>query len=190
MKITYDELPECAKDYYKKLNKTRTTMLFISWGLCGLFLLFLFSKGDFMHKLSISFTMVYLWSAFPLGASHLNFFFRKMTGSANLIGKLIGFFVYLAILAFGEFYFFFILLIDTVLFVLKKPLVYPFEHKSIVQLPKIQEQIYADILNNMSMEAEKEDIKEKIMSLKSMYDEKLITEEEYNRKKQELIERM
>lgn len=75
------------------------------------------------------------------------------------------------------------LVVDTVLFILKKPLIYPFENKSFLKSKAVQEELYQQNLDNSYVAGS-------IQKLNEMMKQGLITEEEFNSKKAELLERI
>lgn len=78
-------------------------------------------------------------------------------------------------------------IIDTVLFILKKPLIYHFEYKHFVELDSVQQ-----IIQNLNAEAEiqendKNNAIGNLQKLKEMLDNGLISEAEYEQKKSEVL---
>ena len=85
---------------------------------------------------------------------------------------------------------FIFLIADTVFFFIKKPLIYPFEHKCFLDSKKAQEEIQAAAYSEMMRRANSENNMEKIRKLKEMMEQGVITEEEFNRKKTELLDKI
>lgn len=75
------------------------------------------------------------------------------------------------------------LIIDLILFIKKKPLVYPFEFEHICRLEKVEQELEA-------VERKHNNDMDKLRGLKQMYDNGVITQEEFESKKAELLERI
>ncbi len=135
MKIPYEAFPEEAKMIYDKSNKRRKVWLIISWVLI-IILCFCNLGKDSSPNLSafqtaiVSIMIAFLVGSIPLGIAHTGFIFKRCISRFWILG----FFPwYLAAAALLLFYPIFVI-IDTILFILRKPAIYPFEHKEILDL--------------------------------------------------------
>lgn len=185
--INIKEMPVSAQKAYEKRNKIRKVFLFIGWGLFVIALISdLVRTGDFMGSLLSAFGS----GGMLLGIVHFEFYFKKMWKNGIGIALLLGIFALLAaaLLVFvaalvGWIY----LIADTVLFIMKKPLVYPFEHKYFLEMRKVQEEIEENIYRETIHSAESTAAAEQLSNLNRLKEQGAITDEEFNAKKAELL---
>jgi hypothetical protein len=97
--------------------------------------------------------------------------------------------VLVMILAYGGFIF---LGIDTVRFIKKKPLIYSFEHSQLIQSEKAQMEILQDALSTPTVQIkdDSEVAMENLEKLNGMHEKGLITDEEFETKKAQLLQRI
>lgn len=187
--IRFDEMPSSAQKAYKVTNTVRKAALFIGWAIFVLaFILSIKNSEGIKSTLMAAFVSA---GIFP-GMIHGEFAYKKaITTLKNYLGPL-GFFIGLGIACFlfTIFYVFgFIFpIIDTILFILKKPLIYPFENRCFLETRKAQEEIAAEAYNELLRAANSDDAMTKLQKLKDMMEQGIITEEEFIRKKAELLE--
>lgn len=188
--IKIEEMPVSAQKAYKVTNIVRKAAMFIGWCLFVILYIVVFT-GNY-HK-PVDFLFAPLWGAgFIAGMIHGEFAYKKVVNTLrkhlSLIGLLIGIFISLFLLWIFSCIGFIFLIADTVLFVMKKPLVYPFEHKCFLEARKAQEEIETAVYNEMIRTANSENAMDKLQKLKVMMEQGIITEDEFNRKKTELLD--
>lgn len=125
------------------------------------------------------------------GIIHGEFIYKKTVRTLkkfSLIGLAIGMFVFVFLLEVFVITGSIFLIADTVLFFMKKPLVYPFEHKCFLESRKAQQEIETAFYNKMMHTANSENAMDKLQKLKVMMEQGIITEDEFNRKKTELLD--
>lgn len=177
--ISFEEMPVSAQKAYTFTNKVRKAVMFIGLGIFLLNLIISFING---YK-SAFISSLFVSGIIP-GFIHGEFAYKKMFRNLFIIGLFID--VLLAtIFAYAGFIF---LIADTILYIMKKPLVYPFENKCFLETRKAQEEIAAATYNVFLRAASSDDAMTKLQKLKEMMEQGVITEEEFNRKKAELLE--
>jgi hypothetical protein len=80
------------------------------------------------------------------------------------------------------------LIIDLILFIKKKPLIYPYEYVSLLQTKAAQAEMMCNAAQDFKDDSEI--AAENLQKLSDMLEKGLITTEEFNMKKAELLERM
>lgn len=188
--IKIEEMPVSAQKAYKVTNIVRKAAMFIGWGLFVILYIVVFT-GNY-HKL-VDFLFAPMWGAgFIAGMVHGEFIYKKIVKTLDkalpLVGLIMGVFISLFLLAVFSYIGFIFLIADTVLFFMKKPLVYPFEHKCFLDSRKAQEEIETAVYNEMIRTANSENAMDKLQKLKVMMEQGIITEDEFNRKKTELLD--
>ncbi len=186
--IKYEQMPPSAQKNYNMTNKVRVVSMFVGIAITLIWIIRNIITGHNSYA-----------SAFVLGGVihyfiHSEFLFKKLTHSLGLIGIL----VYLFISIFGIYTGWLFLIADLILFLLKKPCIYPFENKYFILTEKAQEEINAmnyEATINAFAQAVKETggadtVKGGLEQLKEMLDNGLITESEYEAKKVELLKRL
>lgn len=188
--ISFEEMPTSAQKSYKITNIVRKGTVFISW---VLFVLMMFNVVPKEESFIICIPFSLVFGGFIHGIVHGEFIYKKVLRKMSfggLIGIGIGFLVDLVIGemfgVIGSIY----LIIDTIRFIKRKPLVYSFEHKYFLETQKAQEEMTANAYNELLNVTHSNDAVIKIQQLKEMMEQGTITEEEYNQKKAELLERI
>ncbi len=119
------------------------------------------------------------------GMYHLRFLFKKTLhwGIFNLVIHtiLLG-----VIWCIGTF----LVIIDTVLLIIRKPLVYPFEEKRVIGEIREKLGVFENPFISLDAQANHAAAMNKIEELKAMHDKGLITQEEFEAKKAELMSRI
>lgn len=187
--IKYEQMPPSAQKSYNVTNKVRVVSMFIGIAITLICIIRHFVTGD---NESILF-------CFMLGGIihyfiHSEFLLKKLMNSLGIIGIL----AFLIISVFGMYTGWIFMIVDFILFLMKKPCIYPFENESFLLSKKAQEEIDAINLQataNAYAQAVREingtdNIKDSLEQLKEMLDNGLITESEYEAKKAELLERL
>ncbi len=188
--IRVEEMPVSAQKAYKVTNIVRKAAMFIGWGLIvilWIIAIFLVDSPGLTDFLSVPICLAGCIS----GIIHGELVYKKTVRTLkkfSLIGLAIGMFVFLFLLEIFVITGSIFLIADTVLFFMKKPLVYPFEHKYFLESRKAQEEIETAIYNEMMRTANGENAMNKIQKLKEMMEQGIITEDEFNRKKTELLD--
>lgn len=119
------------------------------------------------------------------GMYHLRFLFKKTLylGILNLVIHtiLLG-----VIWCIGTF----LVIADTVLLIIRKPLVYPFEEKRVIGEIREKLGVFENPFISLDAQANHAAAMNKIEELKAMHDKGLITQEEFEAKKAELMSRI
>lgn len=189
-KITIEELPSSAQEACRKKAKNRKALLFAEWAIAAvLFVAFLIGSISEGHPLTGLFGGLMLgleFGGWVCGLDHLSFMFKKVV--KNGIGLIIilglwyiAVFAAIAMLAATVGWVF--LIIDSICFFTKKPLIYQGEINRILR----SEQVQTELLYQAIGEASAPSTADKLQELKDMLDSGLITEEEFNGKKEELL---
>ncbi len=190
-KLTYESLPPSAQKSYNFNANLRKLLMFLGWGVAVLLELLsiidlIRGEGDIQMLLYGSI----LIGGLLLAAAHsvhfvINTFKTCMRiiplFPADLVISFIAAsFVWIAFcMASGV-----LLIIDTILFICKKPLIYPFEMKYFLQSKAAQ----AEILASAANESYSEEVMKDLENLRSMLEKGLITPKEFDDKKAELLE--
>ena len=187
--MKYENMPQSAQKSYKLTNMIRKIAMFIGWvAFVGWFVAGFFSM--IINK-DITFGellfLCYLYPGFLTGLVHCEFGFKGAFRKFSIFGIFALPFVFLyAVFAGGAY-----LIVDTILFIMKKPLIYSFEMKHFIATQDAQAEMVVNALSGMGNVASGSDTaKNDLQNLKEMLDKGLITEEEFNNKKKELLERI
>ena len=192
MKVTYETLPESAQKAYNQTNKIRRVSMFIAIGLSVICLIV-----DLVSGKNENFINTFVFSLIGGGCIHglihaemlLKPLIKKFLKSLLKIYFPPLMLISAIMLCLGLTFAMFIgapcMIIDLVLYLKKKPLVYPFEIGSFLKLKAVQEEM--QVMAMQEMRYPQEDTQTKIIKLKQMLDDGLITEDEYNQKKTELL---
>lgn len=199
MKITYEQMPETAKKAYRKADKFRKITLFLCLAITVLFLI-LFAKvfegsalleGIFSAFL-VGSMLQGLVHALPLTKS-IYFKLKKWIVDMIIFAPVLLVIPLFPLVLFLYIGFVFEIL-DLILFIRKKPLVYGFENSLFLDSKAAQEEIQAEqqkeLYKNAMQELTSENPNQKMIQLRQMLDNGLITEEEYHQKKTELLKNM
>ena len=146
--ITFDELPQSAQKAYKTTNIVRTVTMFIGWA-ASILITILLSNEDtgFVSKIIGGFML----GAAIHGIVHSEFLLKnimKALKKYSIIGLFIGLGLCCMLICLFSYIGGIFLVVDTVLFILKKPLIYPFENKSFLKSKAVQEELYQQNLDN------------------------------------------
>ncbi|MCM1507387.1 MAG: SHOCT domain-containing protein [Ruminococcus flavefaciens] len=192
MKLTYEMLPESAQKAYDQTNKIRKGSMFIAIILSVIFLIvdLVSSKNQgFMNTLFFSFLGGCCIHGLIHSAVLLKSLFTKFLKSLLKIYFPPLMLISAIMLCVGFTFAMFIgapcMIADLIMYLKKKPLVYSCELGSFLKLKAVQEEIQAMEMQNMRYS--QDDVQTKITKLKQMFDDGLITENEYNQKKAELL---
>lgn len=192
MKVTYEALPESAQKAYNQRSKIRKVSMFIAIVLSVIIFIVLLASGkgkNFIDVLATSLVggccihgLIHaemLW--IPLFKKFLKSLLKIYFPPIPIINAVI-----LCIAMWGSMLAGALCMIaDLILYLKKKPLVYSFEIGSFLNLKAVQEEMQIMAMQEMSYP--QEDVQTKIIKLKQMFDDGLITENEYNQKKSELL---
>lgn len=192
MKVTYETLPESAQKAYNQTNKIRKVSMFIAIILSIICLIADLVSGKnqgFMNTLVFSL----LGGCCIHGLIHAEMLLKSLV--KRFLKSLLKIYfppimlISAVMLCIGITFAMFIgapcMIIDLILYLKKKPLVYSFEIGSFLKLKAVQEEMQAMAMQEMRYP--QEDAQTKIIKLKQMFDDGLITEDEYNQKKAELL---
>jgi hypothetical protein len=188
--ITFNELPKSAQKAYKVSNILRKVTMFLSI-IIAVVCMFGFSKSDGIFN-SI-FAGLALGGVIR-GIVHYEFILKaimRKTIQVGVIGLLFGLFIcYLLICLTVPFLGFIFVVVDLVLFILKKPLVYQFENKFFLNSKAVKEEMAYIVWNDLQKSNDGDNAMEMLQKLKEMAEQGVITDEEFNIKKAELLERI
>lgn len=212
MEITYEEMVPAAQAAFDKENKKRIKALKLSWvGVAAIVLaIILLIIGAVISSFTGSMPEAITsfagglagYGCIPiifLGILHSIFIFKKIWSKTSVI--VFNWVIIVIVLCLGIFIIagaaVIFLYKDTISYFKKKPLVYSFEHNSFMQTREAQEQIaYYNAVNTAyneelaRKEADNTAVEESLVKLKEMYDNSLISEDEYNKKKAELLAKL
>ena len=188
--LSYDELPQSAQKAYKTTNILRTVTMFIGWA-ASILIAILFRNEDtsFVSKIIGGFML----GAAIHGIVHSEFLLKGVMNALkkfSIIGLFIGLgiccmLICLLCYAGGIF-----LIVDTVLFILKKPLIYPFENKCFLNTKQAQIETQEVEWDEYLQAQNSESAMATLQTLKNLLEQGVITEEEFNSKKAGLLERI
>lgn len=129
-------LPSSIRKSYKLTNGVRTVTMFIGWVLCVILFIYSLTSGQKGFS-NIIFAPIF-GGGFIHGICHAEFLFKK---AFKKFGLIIGFFLSVLIFMISAYSGFIFLIIDTILFLLKAPLIYPFEDKNFLVIENINDLI-------------------------------------------------
>lgn len=197
-KEQYNSLAPYQKEVYDKWNKGNKGALIAGWIFGAIIavitLIFMISTtvssgegfgfvdliGGILSAVIIG---IMLGGIFP-GLAHLGFLFKKIKlDTAILLIILIGVFilmVYAIILAIVMYTGWIFLIIDTILFIMKKPLIYRWEDKRVLAKAEMQARAYITAPSTT----------DQLNELNQMLNSGLITQEEFDAKKAEIMSRI
>lgn len=136
-------LPKAIRKRYNLTNGVRTVTMFIGWILSALLFIYALKSGE-KGFANVVFAPVF-GGGFIHGLFHAEFLFKK---AFKNLGLIIGFFASGVVFLVSAYSGFIFLIVDTVLFILKKPLIYPFEDKNFLAVENIM-----DLIENGEIEA-------------------------------------
>ena len=181
--IAFEDMPPSAQKAYKKSCRNRKISLFVScFGIVFLifYMIAAISSGDMG-----AFPMFFILACVH-GWVHMSLHFKSMP-------LIIWFFATYVSGAFSSWFF---VITDIIKFIKKEPLVAPSEHKYFLKTRAAQAEMMSMAASELRMvdsfefDQQKltEDTMKNIKKLKELFDSGAITEEEFNRKKSELLE--
>lgn len=192
--IRFEEMPKSAQESYLKKAKNRKTLLFVEWAIAAVAYVMTFIGAILNGENPIAsifgaLAIALLFAGFISGLDHLGFLFKKSI--KNGIGLIIilglwyiALFSAIAMLAYFIGWIF--LLIDTILFFTKKPLVYRSEQKRLLQTEMAQSEMLVQAIGELNTPS----AVDKLQELKNMLDSGHITKAEFNSKKEELLKKI
>lgn len=187
--ITYEDMPQSAQKAYKLTNIIRKIAMFIGWiAFIGWFIAGFLSM-IINHDITFGelLFLCYLYPGFLSGLVHCEFGVKGAFQKFSIFGIFALPFIFIFAIFAGGVY----LIVDTFLFIMKKPLIYSFEIKHFIGTQEAQAEMVVNALSGTRNVATGSDAaKNDLQNLKAMLDQGLITEEEFNNKKKELLERI
>lgn len=135
-KSEIENLPKSIRRKYKLTNGVRTVTMFIGWILTVALFIYVLKSGE-QGLQNILFAPIF-GGGFIHGIFHAEFLFKK---AFKKLGIIIGFFVSGVIFIISAYAGLIFLIVDTVLFIIKKPLIYPFEDKYFLTIENLAELI-------------------------------------------------
>ena len=129
-------LPKSIRKKYDLTNGVRTVTLFLGWIIA--LLLFIYSLGSGQKGAANILFAPLFGGGFIHGLFHAEFVFKN---AFKNLGLFIGFFLSGLIFTIAAYSGFIFIIIDTILFILKKPLIYPFEDKHFLTVDNLAELI-------------------------------------------------
>lgn len=182
--IRYEDMPSSAQNDYDRNNKARRSAMFV--GGIGFIITFISGCLSEVNDILMYVMLIAVYiSAIP-GVVHANLRFRKLR-SAGLIGLAIWFLATLFVGICGSLIF---LVMDIVRYTQKKPLILTAEHKFFAETPAAQQEMEAMTIAEFLRQNDASTAAANLRQLKEMYDSGILTEDEFNAKKAELLERM
>lgn len=202
-KEQYNSLAPHQKEVYDKWNKDNRMALFTGWiigviaAIAWMQLMMETSGVDsvsgFSDIGSVIFPAVIIGvviGGFLPGLAHLGYLFKKIKlDTALLLILVFGIFVlcvYIFILALIMYTGWIFFIIDTILFILKKPLIYRMEDKRVLAKAMEQAVLYQDAVPSQTASSTADQLTE----LNQLLSSGLITQEEFDAKKAEILARM
>lgn len=185
-------MPAVKEEFIKDCNH-RKAALVASWivSLLAEIAFFIWSQGTEYAAENIGdvlldyFTALMCLGGLAVGIYHLGFLFKKAAEKLLLLGILL-YPIIIYIVWFGGMA---LLIVDTVLFFLRKPLIYPFEENRIIRNIEGRLGIFRNPIS-YNAQAKHMSTMNSIEELKAMLDNGLITQEEFEAKKAELMARI
>lgn len=185
-------MPQVQEEFIKEC-KNRKIALIVSWiiAVFAEIAFFIFSRDKEFAAKNIGdvivdyFTALMCLGGLAVGIYHLGFLFKKVWEKLGILGILVEFFV-IYVVWFGGML---LLIVDSVLFILRKPLVYPFEENRIIKNIRDRLGIYENPIS-LDAQANHASTMNHIEELKAMLDKGLITQEEFDAKKAEIMSRI
>lgn len=188
--ITYELLPDYAKKAYKRTDLLRKISGIAAWIFTLLVFIYMLKMPD--HNFVT--LLIALVFSFFLGCSlhglvHFGFTLKKMFSQNILIGLIALNLLLIASQFTGGIH----LIIDTIRFIQKKPLIRDSElHHFVHEIPVVY-QTYDVTPTEYSAEPTRtttaqDKLTSDLQTLKSLYEQGLITEDEYNKKKSTLLD--
>ena len=138
-KSELNNLPKSIRKKYNLTNGVRTVTMIIGWILSVILFIYALGSGQ-KGAANILFAPIF-GGGFIHGIFHAEFLFKT---AFKKLGLIVGFFVSCLIFMISAYAGFIFLIADTVLFILKKPLIYPFEDKHFLTVEDIRELIEDD----------------------------------------------
>lgn len=199
MKITYEQLPEAAKQAYLKANKARKLTMFLCIAATILFLIAFLPNVKEMSFFGVIFGAIFAGSMLQ-GVVHalsitksIYFKLKKHIISMIILAPVLLVIPLIPLCCFAEAGFVFEI-IDIILFIQKKPLIYEIENSLFLDSKAVQEEIETaqqeELYRNIMQDLTSENPSQKMTQLRQMLEDGLITEEDYNQKKAELLKNM
>lgn len=185
--IRVEEAPKSAQDAFNKISRRRKIIMFIGWAATVLWLVIMLVESIASGKDLIGNIVVgFMLGGFASGFDHVGYLFGKTAKNGIVLVILLGIwyiilFTLIILLALAAGWVF--LIIDTVRFFKKKCPVYNSEVKRIFNSESVQTEMAAQAVNASSAA-------EKLRELKEMLDSGLITESEFNAKREELLKQI
>lgn len=192
---TYEELPSSVREIVLSKEKWRKFRLFVQWALIAVAIVCSVvsgianaAKGE-GEAAGVSFALIIVFvmliSAIS-GLDHLGFMFKKAVKNGIGLIIILGLWyivVFAGIIALALYSGWVFLIIDSILFLLKKPLISQKQITRIINSEKVQSELLAQAYAG----ANEPSASDKLAELKEMLDSGLITAEEFNAKKSELL---
>lgn len=193
--ITYEELPSSVREIVLSKEKGRKFRLFVQWALIAVAIVYSVVSGianaakgnEEAANLSFSLIIVFVMLISAIsGLDHLGFMFKKAVKNGIGLIIILGLWyivVFAGIIALALYSGWVFLIIDSILFFLKKPLISQKQITRIINSEKVQ----SELLVQAYAGANEPSAADRLAELKEMLDSGLITEEEFNAKKSELL---
>lgn len=184
--IRYEDMPLSAQKAYDSSNHARKLAMFIGGigFIIAVIALFFGSVFDADTGATL-FIPAAIITMIP-GFVHANLHFKKFL-SAGIIGLAIWFIAVMLVGGYGCVIF---LVMDIVRYIQKKPLISKSEHKFFIETPVAQQEMMAMTIADYNRQYDSNAAADNLRKFKEMYDSGIITEDEFNAKKAELLERM
>lgn len=192
---TYEELPSSVREIVLSKEKRRKFRLFVQWALIAIAIVCSvaggianMAKGE-QEAAGLSFGMMFFYIALIStisGLDHIGHWFKKAVKNGIGLIIILGLWyivVFAGILAIAMYSGWVFLIIDSVLFIAKKPLISQKQITRIINSEKVQ----SELLVQAYAGANEPSAADRLAELKEMLDSGLITEEEFNAKKAELL---
>lgn len=134
-----NKLPRAIRRSYKITNGVRTAALFIAWLIAVILLVFSVVNGDVSLN-GLVFGPICI-GGLVTGLVHGGFAYKKAFANFGIvIGLVLSAFAYIGFSLAGGIF----LVVDTILFIQKKPLIYGFEDKNFISLENIMRNANVD----------------------------------------------
>lgn len=189
-KITIEELPSSAQEACRKKAKNRKALLFAEWAIAAVGFVFILilciQDGKPLSGIVGGLFFGLVFGGWVCGLDHLGYLFKKVVKNGIGLIIILGLWyiaVFAAIAMLASLVGWVFLIIDSICFFAKKPLIFQSEINRILQ----SEQVQTELLYQAIGEASEPSTADKLQELKDMLDSGLITEAEFNGKKEELL---
>lgn len=180
--IRYEDMPPSAQKAYRFTNTARKVLAILTCPFVVIFFLLGILSGEgFVMGLLLTTN-----AAFLLGIFHGEFIYKSLLRKLSVIGILPAMFVAGIFSGIGLVFW----IIDLVFIIQKKPLIFQFEHGFLLESKAARQEMAQMAYNQYVYNVSRNNAYSGLQQLKNMLDQGIITREEFEMKKAELLRRI